>query len=153
VARLHIALAFAMLVAPLAHAQTLYKLIDKNGKVTYSESAPKDFDGKVVRIDIDPNANTATLPKPPETGKARPGAPAGIPPAAARYSAQANLEKARRALAEARDNPSDSDYRFLGNVGGGTRRVHTDEYKARLAELEEAVRKAEDDVRRSQGGK
>jgi len=45
-----------------AFAQTLYKLIDKNGKVTYSEEAPKNFDGKVIRIDIDPNANRATLP-------------------------------------------------------------------------------------------
>ena len=25
-------------------ADTLYKLIDRNGKVTYSETAPKDFD-------------------------------------------------------------------------------------------------------------
>ena len=50
-------------VATLAAAQTLYKLIDKNGKVTYSEEPPKNFDGKVIRMDIDPNANRATLPK------------------------------------------------------------------------------------------
>jgi len=47
-----------------ADAQTLYKLIDKNGKVTYAEKPPKDFDGQVIRLDIDPKANTATLPKP-----------------------------------------------------------------------------------------
>ena len=37
----------AALFASLATAQTLYKLIDKDGKVTYSEKPPKDFGGKV----------------------------------------------------------------------------------------------------------
>ena len=41
-----------------AAAQTVYKLIDRNGKITYSEEPPKNFDGKVIRIDIDPNANS-----------------------------------------------------------------------------------------------
>src|SRR5512134_1167405 len=58
-----IAGASLVLLAGAADAQTLYKLIDKNGKVTYSEKPPKDFDGKVIRMDIDPKANTATLPK------------------------------------------------------------------------------------------
>ena len=145
--------AAAALAAPGAVAATLYKLIDKSGKVTYSEEPPKNFDGQVVRIEIDPNANTATMPKlqtaPADAVKAMPGTKPGAPT----FSAQRNLEKARQALTEARDNPSDSDYRFLANVGGGTRRVPSDEYLARLAELEEAVRKAEADVRRSQGGK
>src|ERR1700733_2938822 len=61
---LQIALAAAAgLLAFHASAEVLYKLIDKNGKVTYSEEKPKSFDGQVIRIDIDPNANTATLPK------------------------------------------------------------------------------------------
>ena len=51
------------LAAVSAQAQTLYKLIDKNGKITYSEEAPKNFDGKVIKIEVNPNANTATLPK------------------------------------------------------------------------------------------
>ena len=61
-----------LLCAAGASAQTLYKLIDKNGKVTYSESPPKDFDGKVQRMDIDPKANTATLPRytPPAIARA-----------------------------------------------------------------------------------
>ena len=36
----------AALVPGVVAAQTtLYKLIDKNGKVTYSDSPPKNFDG------------------------------------------------------------------------------------------------------------
>ena len=57
------------LAASGASAETFYKLIDSNGKVTYSEKPPKDFDGKVIRLDIDPNANTATLAKPPAKGE------------------------------------------------------------------------------------
>src|SRR5690348_16979476 len=59
------ALAASMLIAGLpAAAQTVYKLIDKNGKVTYAEEKPKSFDGKVIRMDIDPNANKADLGAP-----------------------------------------------------------------------------------------
>ena len=42
------AAAFLALAASGASAQTLYKLIDKDGKVTYSEKPPKDFDGKTI---------------------------------------------------------------------------------------------------------
>ncbi|HET9471044.1 MAG TPA: DUF4124 domain-containing protein, partial [Usitatibacter sp.] len=64
---------FFALAANSALAQTLYKLIDRNGKVTYSQEAPKDFDGKVIRIDIDPNRNSATLGAPaPSSGAPAP---------------------------------------------------------------------------------
>ena len=56
-------LGVALTGAQWALAQTLYKLIDKNGKITYSEEKPKNFDGQVIPMNIDPNANTATMPK------------------------------------------------------------------------------------------
>ena len=137
-----------------AAAQTLYKLIDKNGKVTYSESPPKDFDGKVIRMDIDPNANTATLPKPgsgPAPTEAekilrRPGPSTGN-----EQAAREKLEAAQKALKDARDSPAEADMRYIGNVGGGTRAVPTEEYQKRLATLEENVRKAEEELRVAQG--
>ena len=49
----------AVLVSPAA---TMYKLIGKDGRVTYSEEEPKNFDGKVIRMDIDPNANRSEAP-------------------------------------------------------------------------------------------
>ena len=137
----------AMAAAALcADAETLYKLIDKNGKVTYSEEKPKQFDGQVIRLDIDPNATTVTLPK------FTPGAPsaaqreASSPAAQARArleDAQDRLARAKAALANARDNPSDNDYYTFGNVGGGVRRVPTEAYTQRLSRLEEEVRNAE----------
>jgi uncharacterized protein (TIGR03083 family) len=51
-----------------ASAQTIYKLIHKDGKVTYSESEPKNFDGKVVPMNVNPDANTVPMPKMPQAG-------------------------------------------------------------------------------------
>ena len=139
-----------------AAAQTLYKLIDKNGKVTYSESAPKNYDGQVIRIEIDPNANTATLPKPPPA-KAEPaqrGRSAGdarqdsVPPVQA---ARERLESAKKALADARDNPRPDEVTWIGKVGGGARPVFSESYQQRVDRLELEVKNAEEDLRRAEG--
>jgi len=140
----------AAIVSLPAAAQTLYKLIDKNGKITYSESPPKDFDGKVIRMDIDPNANTATLPKPgagPAPTEAEKILRRPAPSAGGEQAAREKLEAAQKALKDARDNPAEADMRYIGNVGGGTRAVPTEEYQKRLATLEENVRKAEEELR------
>lgn len=152
--------AAALLAGVPAAAQTVYKLIDKNGKVTYAQEPPKYFDGQVIRIDIDPNANKATL----GTQGADPGQEASRAKAKkeaeqARVeghaeklkAAQDRLDKARQALADARDNPGDDDFRRVGNVGGGARRVPTEQYQERLAGLERKVKEAEDEVKQLQG--
>jgi hypothetical protein len=143
----------AAIAATGAAAQTLYKLIDKNGKVTYSEKPPKDFDGKVIRMDIDPKANTATLPKPGAAARSesanekiiRAPSPAkgGDPVQAARD----RLEAARKTLQDAIDNPAEGEVQRVGKVGGGTRPVQSEEYQKRVATLEENVRKAEEELR------
>jgi len=140
------------LAANFAHAQTLYKLIDRNGKVTYSQEAPRDFDGKVIRIDIDPNRNSATL------GAPAPSQPAASPEEAADKAkrvaqARGRLEAARKALAQAREHPGEDDVRFLGKKGGGARSVPTEAYQERLAGLERAVKEAEDELEKAQDGK
>jgi hypothetical protein len=142
-----------VLAAGAAQAQTLYKLIDKNGKVTYSETAPKDFDGQVIRIDVNPDRNTATLPKYQETGpkgegiqrvSPRPGQPGG---------GQKDLEALRAKVAErkaalenAENNPSDDDVQWVGNVKGGVRRIPTEEYQRRLTQLERSLKEAQDEL-------
>jgi len=137
-----------------ATAQTLYKLIDKDGKVTYAESPPKYFDGKVIRIDIDPNANRASLGKSSgahgqepvrerhEETPARKGQTA--------QQAQEHLDGAREELAEAREHPREGEIQRMGIVGGGTRPVPSAAYLQRISELEQAVKEAEDEVRNAQ---
>ncbi len=154
-------LACAVLAGALAcdaAAQTLYKLIDKNGKVTYSESPPKEFDGKVIRMDIDPKANTATLPKPgaarPETESEkilRRPTPGGSGDRV--QTAREKLEAARKALQEATDNPREGEVQRVGKVGGGARPVQSADYQKRLAALEENVRKAEEELRAAEQGR
>jgi ribosomal protein L21E len=141
------AVVVALVACTAASAQTLYKLIDKNGKVTYSETAPKFFDGQVIRIDIDPNANTATLPK-PAPGKT--GAEKAVDAAAQERQrvARVKTDIARRALQEARDNPGPDDFQLIGNAGGGTRQVPSQAYQDRLSRLEKAMQDAEEDLKR-----
>lgn len=127
-----------------AHADTLYKLIDKNGKVTYSEEKPKQFDGQVIRLDIDPNATTVTLPKPaPGAAAAREASSSAAQARARLESAQERLERAKAALQNARDNPGANDFEHIGKVGGGTRPVPSEAYLQRISRLEEEVRNAE----------
>ena len=145
-----LALALA-LAAPEAGAQTLYKLIDKNGKVTYSEKPPKDYPGQVIPLHIDPNANTATLPKP---GTTIPSSQFARPPDNTDRvkSARDRLEAAKKAYQNAVDNPKEGEVTFLGKVGGGARPVQTEAYAKRLADLERAVKEAEEDLKRAERG-
>ncbi len=172
--------AASLLLATAASAQTLYKLIDRNGKVTYSESKPKEFDGQVIRLDIDPNANIATLPKPPAQAAGSAAARAAgaktetiarlegatqSPAEAARAAgvknqaivrlegAQERLGRAKAALQDARDNPRESDFERIGKVGGGSRPVPTDLYLQRVSKLEDEVRQAEEAVARAEKGR
>jgi uncharacterized protein DUF4124 len=154
------ALAASMLIAGFpAAAQTVYKLVDKNGKVTYSESEPKNFDGKVIRIDIDPNANKANLGAPPSDSGSAHGQAQSQGQARATAKAQghaARLEAAREklkaaqaALAEARDHPAEgTDIQYIGNKGGGTRAQPTEAYQKRLEQLERAAKEAEDELQK-----
>jgi len=160
----HVALALGIgAVALDASAQTLYKLIDKNGKVTYSEKPPKEFDGKVIRLDIDPNANTATLPKPAPAPAPAAGGSTGNSDAPASKSgpkstgdkvqdARDRLAKAKKAYEDAVNNPGENDLSFIGNKSGGTRPVPSDAYAAKLAALEAAVKAAEEELKRAEGG-
>jgi uncharacterized protein DUF4124 len=135
-------------------AQTLYKLIDKDGKVTYSESPPKYFDGKVIRIDIDPNANRASLGKSSGAHGQEPvrrrGEEVPAHKAGTLQQAQERLDAARAELAQARDHPREGEIQRMGIVGGGTRPVPSAAYLQRISELEQAVKEAEDEVRNAE---
>ena len=135
-----------------ALAQTLYKLIDKNGKTTYSESPPKDFDGKVIRLDIDPKANTATMPKGSQLREEGAAAKSASADDAVRTARQ-RVDSAKKALADARDNPGENDVARMGIKGGGTRPIPTEDYQRRLEKLEKDVKDAEEDLQKAQRGR
>jgi hypothetical protein len=119
-AALRAAFAAMLLVAlpGIAVAQTLYKWIDKDGRVQYSDQPPKNFAGPVTKIEPDEKP-TPSAPAPVSDGKARKvdDATAGIIEMAAKKRAvreklQANLDAARARLAAAQaalDNATPND--------------------------------------------
>ena len=145
-----------LLAATLAGAQpssqVLWKVVDKNGKVTYfDKEPPAGTEGTVTRIEMNLEANRAAAPKAPAKGDATKPAPAATRRAAAEADlarAESRLADARKALAEG-SVQSDADTQWLGTVKGGARPVPTEEYSARVKRLEAAVKSAEADVDRA----
>ncbi len=142
----------ALAAIPLA-AQTLYKLIDKNGKVTYVDTPPKNFDGQVIPVEIDTKRNSATITTPGTAGAVRSfdeKVKAADRADERLKAAQERLEEARKNLAAARDNPKEDEVERMGKAGGGTRPIFTESYEKRIAGLEEAVRAAEAELKQAQ---
>jgi len=108
-------LACGVLLAVPAAAQVLYKLVDKNGQVTYSDREPKGYDGTVTRIEPDA-APTYRPPTKPVEAKPREGTSPGM--AETRRNsrealdkkvreAQAKVDAARKARDEGEDPRAD----------------------------------------------
>ena len=139
-------------VAPFAAADTLYKLIDRNGKITYSEEKPKSFDGQVIELNIDRNANTATLPKPtPVTETAERKREAAEKKDQHLEDLKARLDEAKKKLQDAKDNPGPEDLERVGTKSGFTRGVPTEAYEKKLAKLQDDVKDAEQELKRAGG--
>jgi hypothetical protein len=150
--RLAAVLLASLLSAPFALAeldkQVVWKLVDKKGKVTYADKAPpKDFDGTVTRIEVDLNANRASL-----TTVGGSGPPVLLPltaPELKRVKADAELARARENLEAAKkarkdgEEPLEGELNWLGKKGGGARPEPTEAYHARIKSLDDAVKNAE----------
>jgi hypothetical protein len=154
-----IALVLATVLVPaLANAQSdksvVYRLVDKNGKTSYSDKAPpRGFEGKVTRIEVDLKANRATL-----NAVGGSSAPVTLPltaPELRRVKADAELARANEALEAAKKalevgkEPQEGDVQLIGKVGGGARQVPTEDYHKRIKKLEDAVQAAEAEVDRA----
>lgn len=152
VARSLMAVAALVLAAPAATqgTQVLWKLVDKQGRVTYSDQPPKDFDGVATRLEVPVEARSApapTLPAPAAAvGGSKPPTPAAAP-GAELLRARAKLEDARKAYESGRE-PGPEDLVWVGRKGGGARPEISEAYAARVRKLEEAVKAAEGDVQR-----
>jgi hypothetical protein len=87
-------LAVAATLATPAFAQVIYKLVDRQGRVTYSNTEPKDFDGTVTRLETDAGSNVVPSAK---AGDAPPRAGASSDVAEKRRRTREDLEKKLRA--------------------------------------------------------
>jgi len=149
----------AFLLASYALAQpdtqVVYRLVDKKGKTTYADKAPgKEFQGKVTRIEVDLNANVATLKSLGESSAPLVRLPL-TDPELKRVKADAELARAIEALEAAKKarqdgkDPTEEETQFIGKVGGGARPVPTAAYETRIRKLDEAVKTAEAEVDRA----
>lgn len=87
------------LLAAGACAQVLYKLVDKQGRVTYSDREPKGFDGTVTRIEADTTSNVIDTPK-SVSGTAAKGEASGATGAGAEPGLAETRRKTREVLAQ-----------------------------------------------------
>ena len=148
--------AAALAVIPAdAGAAVLYKLVDPQGHVTYTDAPPRGFPGTVTRLDVDTDANNIAPAQIPEVLAAGPASPAVSTtrrPAASveerlRF-ARARVDAARSALADAQNNSTAEDWYYFGpNNPAGMRRAPRPEYQDRLARLEGDVIGAENELR------
>ena len=108
-------LALAAILAAPAAAQVLYKLIDRQGRVTYSDKAPKNFDGTVTILTPDTESNLLPSGRPAEAARPPAQAPGVAEGRRATRealekrlrAAQARVEAARKALSEGGDPQQD----------------------------------------------
>jgi len=113
-------LALFLALSTGAGAQVLFKLVDRQGRVTYSDSEPKNFDGTVTRIEPDTVSNVVPSGKATE-GASRANAISGMAEERRRTreelekklrAAQARVAAARKALAEG-DSPLPDEFQTI----------------------------------------
>ena len=142
-------IALCVVLSCAAAAQTVYKEVDKDGKVTYTDKKPDDSDKKTEKVDINKNRNITQplVSKEEKEGSSRSSATPEQRIArdndllAKLNQARENLERAKEALASA-ETPADDEW--INIVGG--RRVPSEAYYQRVKTFEDAVKKAEEDL-------
>lgn len=152
-----------------ASAQVLYKYVDANGKVTYSDRAPKAGE-KAERMLADSTTNVINSPAASRGGVVIKSGGNASGRAAERDklkasvdAAEIDLERAKKAL-EAGLTPEEGEQRIVvktttvkGKDGkmitvptGQNAVLRTDEYRERISNLESAVKAAEEKLEQAQ---
>lgn len=152
--------AVALTAAGSGYAQALWKYTDKDGKVTYSDKAPKKGENAQAVIS-DPAANVIEAPK-----NTREGVPQKLQDLKARGEDREKrrdqlrdaLEAARNELIAAKaaleegGSPQPNEVQIVvgrsptGSPTGANTTIRKPEYYTRITALEEAVKKAEANV-------
>jgi hypothetical protein len=149
-----LAAACALPLAAGAAASSLYKHVDKDGRVTYTDRPPSGIEGKVVTIPVDqfpPPAprKLATSPREETEYEKIIRRKAPEPDTSELKAAQKRLADAKAALEDEQNSTRPEDWIYRQNNtgrGGPTLRYPTPEYAERLAARESDVKKAQEDL-------
>jgi hypothetical protein len=144
-----IALLLAMSFA--VSAQTIYKQVDKDGKVTYTDNPPsKEQAAQKVDIDTERNVAKPLGSRPVQAKesvnsqlKRRAGTEATLEKKS--EQARAKLDLAKEELAKGKE-PQEEDWMTVGVQSGKPARHLNEAYFERVKRLEEAVRQAEEEL-------
>ena len=155
-----LAIGLALVAANPGYAQALWKYTDKDGKVTYSDKAPKKGEN-AQPVSSNPAANVIDAPKNTPQGAAQKSPEMKIRDderdkqrSQLLYAvelAKMELATAQAALDTGRE-PLQSEIQIVVGRGpsgaptGANQVIRKQEYYARIAALEEAVKKAEEKV-------
>lgn len=137
-----------------ASAQALYKYVDANGKVTYSDKAPKAGE-KAERMLADTTTNVISSPAARGGVVVRSGGNAGGRTAerdklkAQVDSAEMELERAKKALEDGQ-TPQEGEQLIVVKKNAGNAVLRTEAYRERIAALESAVKVAEGKLEQAQ---
>lgn len=137
-------------------AQTLYKHVDKDGKVTYSDKPPKEGDGgKASKVTVDTSANVTKHVNKDSKGNAQKFSDVkarGDARIALRDKLQADIKVAEKTLEDAKKALEDGRQPLPGETRGGVNvpMQRSPEYYERVAKLEEAVKTAEANIKKAE---
>lgn len=155
-----VALCVALLPLDSANAQTMYKYVDKDGKVTYSDKPPKPGE-KAEAVVASKEANTVKLDTKANTGKDQKFSDVKARGDARMTErdrlqksvddAEKELERAKKALENGRD-PQPGEQIIIVRKQGGNSVQRSEAYYARIDRLEKAVKQAEEGLSRAQQG-
>ncbi len=152
---------FAALGLGHVAAQELYKYVDKNGKVTYSDVKPKPGE-KAAKVNVDHKDNVVPAYRPkgdgdggsegrPSADRNKEGKAEQAKKASAIESAEKKLADAKKALEEGREMTAEDAVTSVGRNEKGkptgvNRVMPKPEYQERVTRLEEAVKTAEENL-------
>ncbi len=137
-------------------AQTLYKHVDKDGKVTYSDKPPKEGDtGKATKVTVDTTANVTKHVNKDSKGNAQKFSDVkarGDARIALRDKLLGDIKLAEKSVEDANKALEDGRQPLPGETRGGANAPmqRTPEYHERIAKLEGAVKNAEANVKRAE---
>lgn len=138
-----------------ASAQALYKYVDANGKVTYSDKAPKAGE-KATRMTADTTTNIINSPAASKgggvirsSGNASGRADERDKLRAMVDAAEIDLERAKKALEDGQ-TPQEGEQQIIVKKNAGNAVLRTEGYRERIAGLEAAVKTAEEKLEQAQ---
>jgi hypothetical protein len=146
-----------------AQTSAVYKHVDKDGKVTYSEKPPakdapkaEEKPANAKKLDMDNERNVIKSYAPKSSADGVGGTRAFDKRIERNNTLRAQLEEAQRELDDAKTaleegkDPQEDEWQTVGVAQGRPARIPSEAYHQRIKALEQAVKNAEEKLKRAE---